>query len=76
MMFHVRGILIQMADSWPTGMSSNWRYFTPGAIHMPSMSPHRPVTSEDIADAAIGAAETGAAIVHPSAKDQFPETKR
>ena len=35
-----------------------------GAIHTPSMSPHLPVTAEEIADAAVGAAEAGAAIVH------------
>ncbi len=40
-----------------------------GAIHTPSMSPHLPVTAEEIADAAIGAAEAGAAIVHMHARD-------
>ncbi len=40
-----------------------------GAIHTPSMSPHLPVTAEQIADAAIGAAEAGAAIVHLHARD-------
>ncbi|KAA2213263.1 BKACE family enzyme [Teichococcus oryzae] len=51
-----------------------------GAIHTPSMSPHLPVTAEQIADAAIGAAEAGAAIVHLHARnpqdgrpDQTPE---
>ncbi len=34
-----------------------------GAIHTPSMSPHLSVTAEEIADAAIGAAEPGAAVV-------------
>ena len=43
-----------------------------GAIHTPSMSPYLPVTPEEIADAAIGAAEAGAAIVHLHARD--PET--
>ena len=43
-----------------------------GAIHTPSMSPHLPVTPEEIADAAIGAAEAGAAIVHLHARN--PET--
>lgn len=33
-----------------------------GAIHTPTMSPHLPVTQDEIADAAIGAAEAGAAI--------------
>ena len=40
-----------------------------GAIHTPSMSPHLPVTPEEITDAAIGAAEAGAAIVHLHARD-------
>jgi uncharacterized protein (DUF849 family) len=40
-----------------------------GAIHTPSMSEHLPVTAEEIADAAIGAAEAGAAIVHLHARD-------
>jgi uncharacterized protein (DUF849 family) len=40
-----------------------------GAIHTPSMSPHLPVTPSEIADAAIGAAEAGAAIVHLHARD-------
>ena len=43
-----------------------------GAIHTPSMSPYLPVTAEEIADAAIGAAEAGAAIVHLHARN--PET--
>jgi uncharacterized protein (DUF849 family) len=40
-----------------------------GSIHTPSMSPHLPVTGQEIADAAIGAAEAGAAIVHLHARD-------
>ena len=51
-----------------------------GAIHTPSMSPHLPVTPQEIAEAAIGAAEAGAAIVHLHARnpqtgqpDQRPE---
>ena len=51
-----------------------------GAIHTPSMSPHLPVTAQEIAAAAIGAAEAGAAIVHLHARnpedgrpDQSPE---
>ena len=43
-----------------------------GAIHTPSMSPHLPVTAAEIADAAVGAAEAGAAIVHLHARD--PQT--
>jgi uncharacterized protein (DUF849 family) len=45
-----------------------------GSIHTPSMSPHLPVTPEQIADAAIGAVEAGAAIVHLHARN--PETGR
>lgn len=51
-----------------------------GSIHTPSMSPHLPVTPEEIADAAVEAAEAGAAIVHLHARnpvtgqpDQSPE---
>jgi uncharacterized protein (DUF849 family) len=40
-----------------------------GAIHTPSMSPHLPITPQEIADAAIGAAEAGAAILHLHARD-------
>jgi uncharacterized protein (DUF849 family) len=40
-----------------------------GSIHTPSMSPHLPVTADEIAQAAIGAAEAGAAIVHLHARD-------
>lgn len=40
-----------------------------GAIHTPSMSPYLPVTASEIADAAIGAAEAGASIVHLHARD-------
>ena len=40
-----------------------------GAIHTPSMSPYLPVTAKEIADAAVGAAEAGAAIIHLHARD-------
>lgn len=40
-----------------------------GAIHTPSMSPYLPVTPQEIADAAVGAAEAGAAIIHLHARD-------
>ncbi|MGE0211585.1 MAG: 3-keto-5-aminohexanoate cleavage protein [Parvibaculaceae bacterium] len=40
-----------------------------GSIHTPSMSEHIPITAQEIADAAIGAAEAGAAIVHLHARD-------
>jgi uncharacterized protein (DUF849 family) len=45
-----------------------------GSIHTPSMSPHLPVTAEEIAQSALGAAEAGAAIVHLHARD--PEDGR
>ena len=40
-----------------------------GAIHTPSMSPHLPVSASEIADAAIGAAKAGAAVVHLHARN-------
>ena len=40
-----------------------------GAIHTPSMSPHLPVTPEEIAADALAAAEAGAAIVHLHVRD-------
>lgn len=40
-----------------------------GGIHTPSMSPHLPITPEEIADAAVCAAEAGAAIVHLHARN-------
>jgi len=40
-----------------------------GSIHTPTMSPHLPITPKEIADAAIGAAEAGASIVHLHARD-------
>ena len=40
-----------------------------GAIHVPSLTPHLPITADEIADAAIAAAEAGAAIVHLHARD-------
>jgi len=51
-----------------------------GAIHTPSMSPHLPVTPDDIIADAVDAAEAGAAILHVHARnpddgrpDQTPE---
>ncbi len=40
-----------------------------GAIHTPSMSPHLPVTADEIAAASIEAARAGAAILHLHARD-------
>jgi len=39
-----------------------------GAIHTPTMSPHLPITAAEIAEAAIGAAQAGASIVHLHAR--------
>ena len=51
-----------------------------GSVHTPSMSHHLPISAQEIADAAVGAAEAGAAIVHLHARnpadgrpDQSPE---
>lgn len=51
-----------------------------GAIHTPTMSPHLPITPEEIITDALGAAEAGAAILHLHARnpqtgqpDQRPE---
>jgi uncharacterized protein (DUF849 family) len=40
-----------------------------GAIHTPTMSPHLPITADEIAEAALGAHEAGAALVHLHARD-------
>ena len=45
-----------------------------GGIHTPTMSPHLPITPNEIAEASIGAAEAGASIIHLHARD--PETGR
>lgn len=45
-----------------------------GGAHTPSMSPHLPVTPDEIARASVDAAEAGAAIVHLHARD--PENGR
>jgi uncharacterized protein (DUF849 family) len=45
-----------------------------GAIHVPSLTPHLPITPEQIAEQALGAAEAGAAILHLHAR--HPETGR
>ncbi len=43
-----------------------------GGIHTPTMSPHLPVTPQEITEAAVGAAEAGATIIHLHARN--PET--
>jgi uncharacterized protein (DUF849 family) len=41
-----------------------------GAIHTPTMSPHLPITVEEIAEEAIAAADAGASIVHVHVRDE------
>ena len=43
-----------------------------GSIHTPTMSPHLPVTPDEIADQAVESAQAGAAILHLHARN--PET--
>jgi uncharacterized protein (DUF849 family) len=43
-----------------------------GSIHTPTMSPYLPITPSEIVDAAVGAAEAGASVIHLHARD--PET--
>ncbi len=67
----------------PTAMPSGRVIITcavTGAIHTPTMSPYLPITPDEIAADAIGAAEAGAAILHLHARnpengrpDQTPE---
>ena len=45
-----------------------------GAIHTPSMSPHLPITPDEIIADALAAAEAGAAVLHLHARN--PETGR
>ena len=45
-----------------------------GSIHVPSQTPYLPITPEQIAESAVGAAEAGAAIVHLHARN--PENGR
>ena len=40
-----------------------------GSVHTPSMSPHLPITPDQIASEAIAAAEAGASILHLHARD-------
>jgi uncharacterized protein (DUF849 family) len=43
-----------------------------GSIHTPTMSPHLPLTPDQIVEASVGAAEAGASIIHLHARD--PQT--
>jgi uncharacterized protein (DUF849 family) len=45
-----------------------------GAIHTPTMSPHLPVTPDEIVAESVAAAEAGASIIHLHARD--PDTGR
>lgn len=40
-----------------------------GSIHTPTMTEHLPITPDEVAEGAIGAAEAGAAILHLHARD-------
>ncbi len=40
-----------------------------GSIHTPTMSPHLPITGDEVAEQAIGAAEAGASILHLHARN-------
>jgi len=40
-----------------------------GAVHTPTMSPHLPITPDEITNQAVAAAEAGAAILHLHARD-------
>lgn len=40
-----------------------------GAVHVPSQTPYLPITPEQIADSAVGAADAGAAILHLHARN-------
>lgn len=41
-----------------------------GSIHTPSMNSNLPVTADEITDAALGAAEAGASVIHLHARDE------
>ncbi|WP_247658053.1 3-keto-5-aminohexanoate cleavage protein [Aquabacter sp. L1I39] len=72
-----------MAQPQPTSKPSRKVIITcavTGAIHTPTMSPHLPITPDQIIADALGAAEAGAAILHLHARnpqtgqpDQRPE---
>ncbi|MBT5562432.1 MAG: 3-keto-5-aminohexanoate cleavage protein [Rhodospirillaceae bacterium] len=40
-----------------------------GSIHTPSMTPHLPITAEEITDEAVAAAQAGASVLHLHARD-------
>jgi uncharacterized protein (DUF849 family) len=77
------GIRSEILKAWEKSMARQKVIIScaiTGSIHTPSMSPHLPVTAEEIAASALEAAEAGAAIVHLHARnptdgrpDQSPE---
>lgn len=61
-----------MADTAPSKPKSRKTIITcavTGSIHTPTMSPHLPLTPDEIAKDSIAAAEAGAAIIHLHARD-------
>jgi uncharacterized protein (DUF849 family) len=57
-----------MAPNKPTGRKVVITCAVTGSIHTPSMTPYLPITPAEIAEAAIGAAEAGASILHLHAR--------
>ena len=61
-----------MSVAAPSGSSSARKVIitcaVTGAVHVPSQSPYLPITPEQIAESALGAAEAGAAILHLHAR--------
>lgn len=64
-----RGLTLQTRKPMPKQNKVIITCAVTGSIHTPSMSPHLPVTAKEIEEAAIGAVEAGAAIVHLHARD-------
>jgi uncharacterized protein (DUF849 family) len=58
-----------MADAKPKTRKTIITCAVTGSIHTPSMSPHLPLTPDEVARESIAAAEAGAAIIHLHARD-------
>ena len=58
-----------MADRGKDGRKVIITCAVTGAIHTPSMSPHLPITPDQIAAESVAAAEAGASIIHLHARD-------
>ena len=58
-----------MADAKPARDKVIITCAVTGSIHTPSMSPHLPLTPDEVARDSIAAAEAGAAIIHLHARD-------